>query len=208
MTILNIHVEPARVLFGTDSHVQSADPADTVQWRTTKVFPLPHIDAVFGGRGPLNVIVGVLSALVTDPAASFDSLADRLPAKADMVMNLAANTAGAAVRPKMFDAMLALAGWSTTAGRFVGHYWLRSGENSPLVRHDIAPELVVPWDPSIRSAPSPSSAEAMEKLAVAQQGLLARKCGPGVAGSGPFFFGELTRGAVSIRKLLDLPRHA
>lgn len=197
MTIINVHLEQRRALVA--SNTQGYRP-DGSHGYSSKIYALPHAQAVLTGRGQLALLFNVF-ADCNLVMGDFDATAARLGSS--MVTRMAELRAEATRDgvPKEVPLMseVALIGWSVERGRMVCHY-SHASDPGPVRAGDL--HMMRTWEDSWGVPPEASTSDEMAALAKVQA-YHAERTWPGKGWLGDLTLCEITPESITFTAVKD-----
>ncbi len=205
MSILNIWVEPHRVLMCADTITDLPEGGFAA---VSKMMPLVHLNCILAGRGHLSFFA-LLFTLCRAKFEDFDVLSAAMPSVANSAIALLKNAGGADAltdpQASLEEQYIVLAGWSEEAHRMVAHEFRCEAENGGFIRTPIPQWYISPWSECIaRQNPAPKDINAMEKLAREQLELYKERF-PNAAAGGRLIAAEIYHDGMHLYPACELP---
>lgn len=199
MSLLNIALSPGgqRAYLAVDT--AAADAGGGKLHHVTKLFALPHLHAVMGGRGLFLTLLWVFGEATVAP--TLEDLCESIP--------LGIDAARAAREKLLLDApssvtdeeaatTIAVVAWSE--GRIVARVW-NGFEDSAHALYDVQSAYLAPNDGSLTGVPlTPAEMEAVARKQVA----MVRKDRPDYSIGGELILANIDERGISIRTLCNL----
>ncbi|WP_236175997.1 hypothetical protein [Pseudomonas pseudonitroreducens] len=201
MSVLNAFVTPDCALLGVDT--EGVLPNGEAQ-HGNKAITLPHLGAALGFRG-LDWMLIAMSSTVVGWKGTYDELA----AYAPTLMNNAATWCRTDKNLEPQDANVVLVGFSESAGRMVGHAFLRKAGSDDVERHHDINQFLAPMPDSgtlqtIKNIGARADKNGMALTAMHQCKMLHRVA-PESSGGGRFFVSKVTLHSITTEMVCVLP---
>jgi hypothetical protein len=187
VTILNVALAKDRALIATNT--EGVRMVDLVKTRCSKLFPLPHANAVVAGRGQLATIFNVYSDALAQ-MSDFDCIAKAMQSivkrrHADLVAEFKRAAIGVDT-----DVQILLVGWSEARGQMAGYLY------TPNATHDLLERggFLSPWEGKWGAAPALDlDPDGMQTLVEQQSTHAEAGDHPGMAWGGDVLLAEVAR---------------
>ena len=202
MSLLNVFVQPAKVILSVDTQSSVATAGGPTQKQhTSKLLTLPHANIVMASRGDQLLFNGVFAAAQSAaPELTIDALGENLAAAGDAWWEILTSR-----NPEHAHCAteIVAAGWCGTAGRMVAFHSVRYDQEgrfktTPLTSYMAAPGFDWKHPPVIPDGPGMCEVLARKQVARHRQEL------PDAAIGGLLLYAEVTRDSTSIRTIADL----
>lgn len=198
MSLLNVHIKPARALIAVDTQAQVFGSDGRTE--ASKLLLMPHLNIVMAARGDLAFFSMVFSCAHRSPANhDFDQLAADMSDSLPVILKqhgVAMSTWG--IDPCGVESEICIVGWSRKLCRMAGMTYERWPGQQEFTTTEIDPWRIGPnaqWS----TTPAVDTIEAMQSVARDQVKFM-RKHHPQAAIGGRLLVAELTRDAMTIRE--------
>lgn len=202
MSIFNVFITPTLATVGFDTEGTLPDGSHIEGAKT--VF-LPHISAVVGFRGPADFLAFTSPAIIGF-SGDFDNLADRLPeiirgSRAAFIAHYGADAPNVEAASNFV-----LVGFSTRAGRMIGHAFECAEKSSDITEYHDFPQLFSPFFGAEAIARLGIRADRAGMIDLAlDQCRLVRERDPALPAGGRLFIAEIRKGAITIEEVCGFP---
>lgn len=208
MSLLNVWVEPERILIGVDTAAMFISVGGTpkaangaaagTRFECSKMLPIVHLNAILAGRGSGWLLPHLLTASYVRPWAGLDQLFDDMPR---LLSAARIKTLIPLIHPRH---EILLAGWSERLGRMRAVMYVQQRRLVGFVPNEVEEIWIGPWEDDVQGAPvEPDSRQTMAELMRAQLAD-ARVRFPNMAVGGRALVAEVTREQMRVEELCGL----
>lgn len=195
MSLLNAWITPDEALVAVDTDGVRRDGRRVSM---SKLFTLPHLNAVLGFRGQSSFSASILHSCASRAFESFDELLDALLGLAEGGALLLSSDFKIHGHGHIDDQLIAI-GWSPSRSRMFARTFVKSGKGFAVTDSQ---GCIAPWD-AASMAHLPKTADAVREIAKAQVNWMQAAYG---LGGGTLILCKLTRSSVELRHEMTFER--
>lgn len=191
MSLLNAWVTPAEAIIAVDADGVRSDGS---RFATSKLLPIPHLNAVLALRGQAAVLQFLFMGACSAGFDTFDELVDAMPALLeDMTRTMPGELLAQAAHVSSGNVLLAI-GWSDERRGMLGRRFVQPAAGEPFIAEDFT-TVLTPWPPALQKLPT--AAAAVDEISSAQVRWM-RTTYPGAVVGGKLIACRITREGIAM----------